>query len=135
MKKQLILWLAFLALTTSAFAGKPAKLIIEYGFKGIEEGYDHTTKAYVYVDGTKVMETPEHKQSKDQSFSLEVPSGEHQVKVELWALYQGVWELHSVENNYSIDCIVDDEFNIKKKGTLKIVFDLDNDTSFSFSGK
>jgi hypothetical protein len=135
MKKHFFLLLTFMAITAAAFAGKPAKLTIEYAFKGIEEGYDHTTKAYVFVDGEQVLESPEHKQSIAQSFSISVPSGKRQIKVELWALYEGVWELHVVDNNYSIDCVVDDEFNIKKKGTLKIVFDLDSDTSFSFSGK
>jgi hypothetical protein len=135
MRKQFILLWTFLALTTSVFAGKTPQLIIEYGFKGIEEGYDHIAKAYIYIDGTKVMETPEHKQSQDQSFTLKLTPGKHQVRVELWALYEDEWELHTVDNNYSIDCIVEDEFNIKKKGTLKIVFDLDKDTSYSFKGK
>lgn len=133
MKKHLILLLAIMMLALQSFAGKPATLVIKYAFKGIEEGYDLTVKARILVNGKQALESSEHKQSQPQEFKLTVRQGEHRVRVEIWALYRSGWELHAFENGYSIDCLVDDEFEIKKNAKLEIVFDLDNDTSYEFS--
>ena len=44
-----------------------------------------------------------------------------------YALYEGNWEEHTVENNYSYDCVYELNQNFKKrKYTVDLVFDLDN---------
>jgi hypothetical protein len=52
----------------------------------------------------------------------------------MWALYEGQWEEHTQDNNYSIDCLVDTEFKTtKSKHKLEIVFDIDTEeTTFNY---
>ena len=94
-------------------------LVIKYSFKGIEEGYDHNSKAVISIDGEEVYTSRVHKESSSQTVTLKVPMGK--------------WEEHSIDNNYSFDCAVDETFRAsKKKHTLTIVFDLDKGVDFIY---
>lgn len=109
---------------------KPATIIISYEFKGIEEGYDHQTKSVVKVDGKDVLTTEVHKQSQPMKCSVEVAPGEHDIRIDTWSMWEGNWELHTVENGYSIDCNYAFHDTYKKKKTYKyhVVYDLDKGT-------
>lgn len=132
MKHLIAIAAALMLMTFSVEAKKGTSLTVQYEFKGIEEGYDHLSKAMLYIDGALVYTSEEHYQSKKQMFTIEVPKGSHDVKLMLMAKYEGVWEEHTVDNNYSIDCFVDETLGFSKKHKLTVIFDLDSDTSFDF---
>ncbi|MDX2285781.1 MAG: hypothetical protein NW241_16555 [Bacteroidia bacterium] len=111
------------------------KLTVKYRFLNIEEGYDHTTKTAVFVDGEEMGISNPHPQSKPGSLIVDVPTGRHDIRVVNYALYEGTWEEHTVENQYSIDCIVETVVRIKKKATIDVTFDLNSETSYTVKAK
>lgn len=119
-----------LILAFSSIQAQDAKLTVKYSFTGIEEGYDHTTKTKVFIDGTELCSGEEHKQSKPNSFVCQVTPGTHNVRIMNYAYYEGTWEEHTIENNYSIDCLFEKEmdFKKKKKYTIELLFDIDSGT-------
>lgn len=131
MRKLLFLAVTAVLFSMSAMAGKSTTLTVEYLFYNINEGYDHVSKGRLYIDGDLVHETKEHLESELQNFTVKTTPGNHDILLELWTLYEGEWELHSFDNNYSIDCIVDDTFKLKPgKNKLVVKFDLDDETSY-----
>ena len=111
---------------------KTAELSINYSFMGIEKGYDHPFKILVYVDEVVVGTSEVAPESKPGSIKVKVPKGSHKVYVEGQAQYEGVWEAHIMENNYSVDCTYNGEHAFKKKHTLELIFDLDCCTKHTF---
>lgn len=133
MKKIFFLLLVLLSITTHANAAKATTLTINYKFTGIEEGYDHTTKAEVKISGKSVDISKEHLQSKPTTMTVKIPKGEFELEFMIFTLYDGVWEEHTIEKEYSIDCFVKETFVAKKsKHTLDIVFDLDAKTTYVY---
>ena len=132
MKKALLLLVAIVGLHNASMAkGSKAKtLTIEISFKGVEEGYDHLTKSEIFINGDFVGSTVEHKETRKISKTIEVPSNSFDFKLVNFAYYEGKWEEHTIENNYSIDCVVDERLSLGKKKKIVIVFDLDSETSF-----
>jgi soluble cytochrome b562 len=111
---------------------KTVKLTVVYEFKGIEEGFDHLSIGKLQIDGANKYETAPHLQSAKQQFTVDVAKSLHDIKLDLYAQWEGEYELHSIDNGYSVDCIVQTAYEFKKKAVqLKVVFDLDNDMSFS----
>ncbi len=114
-------------------AKKSSALKIDLKFENIEEGYDHLCKTNVYVDGELLATSSEELQSKPNSVKVSIPKGEHNIRVVNLALYEGNWEEHTKDNNYSIDCLHEFRYNFKKKNyNLKLVFDLNSDTKVKF---
>jgi hypothetical protein len=130
MKKVTIVALLLLALL-GGYA-QTTRLTINFQFKNIEEGYDHQTKAQVLIDGEVVGESDVTLQSKGKTFQVEVPTGEHELRVVNWALYEGQWEEHLVENEYSIDASYEAVHTFKKPEKLFLVFDLDEGSKVSW---
>jgi hypothetical protein len=133
MKSKLFLFAVLCSLTASSFAQKKtAELTINFSFMGIEKGYDHPFKLLVYVDEVLVGTSEVAPESKPSAIKIKVPKGTHKLYVEGHALYEGVWEAHLMENNYSIDCTFTGDQSFKKKHTLHLVFDLDCCTKATF---
>ncbi|MFN3940153.1 MAG: hypothetical protein ACK4IY_06175 [Chitinophagales bacterium] len=131
MKEKLIIGISlFLILSIGSVQAQNAKLTIKYRFKGIEQGYDHTTQTKVFIDGNELCAGNEHKQSKPSAFTCMVPSGKHDVLIMNYAYYEGTWEEHTIANNYSIDCLLNREmtFREKKKYSIKLLFDIESGT-------
>ncbi|MDX2248692.1 MAG: hypothetical protein SF052_18040 [Bacteroidia bacterium] len=124
MKKTSIL-LITLFFCSLSFA-QNVSLTVNFKFLNVEEGYDHNTKCIVYIDDEMIGESSEGLQTKGNSFSVSVPTGEHQLKVVNMAEYEGKWEEHTIENNYSVDCIFEESHNFKKNEKLFLVFNLDD---------
>lgn len=121
--------LSMVGIANAQTEGKPVKFTVSYSFKGIVDGYDHICKTEVYIDGTLVGTTSEKKESEGNSLTVTTSKGKHTVKVINYAYYEGVWEAHTIENNYSQDCRYEDEMNLtKKKNKLVLLFDIDNGT-------
>jgi len=109
--------------------GKMVDLTVKYSFKGIVDGYDHDCKTELYVDGKLVATSTVEKESKPNSVSAKIKKGTHDIKVVNYALYEGLWEAHTIENNYSQDCLYSATINCKKKSnTIELLFDIDNGT-------
>ncbi len=114
-------------------AKKTTTLQIDFKFENIEEGYDHLCKTNVYVDGELLATSSEKLQSKPNSVTVSIPKGEHNIRVVNLALYEGSWEEHTKDNNYSIDCMHEFKHDFKKKKyNLRLVFDLNSDTKVTF---
>lgn len=122
--KQLLLILTLLFVNLG-FSKSKGTLTINYSFSHIEVGYDHLTKCKVFIDGDLFFESKEHKQSEAQSFDLKIPKGNHKIRIVILSQYEGVWEEHSIDNNYSTNAMFTDEIILKKKSTIHLEFDLD----------
>ena len=130
MKKLLLL--AFLAFAVQLTFAQTTKLTVNVKFVGIEDGYDHQTRTAVFIDGNEVGVSPETQQSKTGGFTVDVPQGNHQLRVINYALYQGNWEEHTLVNDYSIDCLYESTRQFKKPEKLYLLFDIDSGTEFSW---
>lgn len=109
-----------------AFAGD---LVVSWSFKNIQEGYDHEARMDVFVDGSKVAESPSALQSAGGKMKVSLPRGDHDVRLVAMALYEGTWEEHTIDNEYSIDCEWSGSVNGNKKKTkVGLVFDIDEGT-------
>jgi hypothetical protein len=125
-----ILVLSFFLLVTAVAVSAQAKLTVAFKFENIVEGYDHTCRTQVFIDGELVGTSPEVLESKGASFTVEVPKGKHDLFIMNQALYEGEWEDHTIANNYSIDCSYEEVgYKFKKKHVLKLVFDIDSETT------
>jgi hypothetical protein len=128
MKKSFsLLALLFCLTIVSVSAQKTGKITVNPKFVGIVEGYDHTCKTQIYVDGTLAGESPEALESKAASFSVQVPRGTHEIYVINLAFYEGNWEEHTKENNYSIDASYKGTVTLKKKMSINLTFDIDKE--------
>lgn len=125
MKKATVL-LITLFFCTLSFA-QNVSLTVNFKFMNVEPGYDHTTKCIVYVDGEVMGESSEAAQTKANAVTVSVPSGTHDLKVVNMALYNGTWEEHTIDNDYSVDCVFEETHNFKKNEKLFLVFDLDSE--------
>jgi hypothetical protein len=123
---------ALLLITGMAF-GQTVELKVTFKFLNIVEGYDHDCKTEVLIDGNSVGESQTVKESKGASFTVQVPTGKHDIRVVNWAYYEGEWEEHTVENEYSIDCTYDEAgHSFKKASKLFLVFDIDSQAYVSW---
>ena len=105
-----------------------SKVTIETSFKGIIEGYDHSSQYKIYIDNSLVMTTPTHSYSEPYKLKLKTKRGNHLLKLVHYTLYEGNWEVTSIENNYTLDCTIEENINFGKKTKIEIVNDLDSPT-------
>lgn len=116
---------------TLSFA-QDGQLSVTFKFVNIVEGYDHICKTQVWVDGNMVGESKEVKESVGTTFNVNVPTGSHDVRIVNLALYEGSWEEHTVENQYSIDCLFQGNVNFKPKNKFFMLCDIDSQTYTSW---
>jgi hypothetical protein len=110
--------------------GKQGSLTFNFSVINIVEGYDHESKLVVYEDGKVIGESPVQKESIPNSVTVKLSKGTHTVRAVLTSKYEGKWEEHLIDNEYSIDCLFEDEVVIEKKKTttITLVFDIDSGT-------
>jgi hypothetical protein len=105
--------------------GSTVPLTIAWKYTNVNEGYDYDSRMIVYVDGKQVATSAIFKQSKLGTMVVNVPKGNHEIVVENYALYEGEWELHSIENEYSIDAFYSANMSFeKKKRKITLTFDI-----------
>jgi len=134
MKTKSLLFILIAVFTTSFLSAKPpknGKLTVAWTFTGIIEGYDHQNKIAVFIDGEKKGESTQKLESQPNSYTIAVPVGEHNVKIMNYAFYDGEWQEHTKENEYSLDCTFDQTIKIKKKTKITLVFDIDKEVTTS----
>lgn len=129
--KKLLIITCLLMITLTGFA-QNTKLIVYVKFINVEEGYDHDTKTTVFIDNKEVGTSPVTAETKTGSFSVDVPTGNHSLKIVNYALYNGTWEEHTIENEYSFDLIYTEDHNFKKPEKFYILVDLDEDMKVSW---
>lgn len=127
-KTRFLLCIAVLLSVQAVSAQKPAKLTVEFSFKGIVEGYDHNNYCEVWIDGVKAGESSRQSESRPNSVTVLTTRGKHTVEIKNFAEYEGAWEEHLIENDYSIDCYYNAEIIIKKKKKIILLFDIDSGT-------
>jgi hypothetical protein len=137
MKKQLPMKTSFgfalLMMIAVSATAQNSSLITTFKFAGITEGYDHVCKTQVWVNGALAGESNEVKESVGATFTVEVPAGDQQIRVVNLANYEGNWEEHTIDNNYSIDCLWEGTATFgKKPSKLFLLFDLDGTTLASW---
>ena len=135
MKK--VAFLFALLLAGTFVAAQNTTLKVTFKFINIVAGYDHACKSEVFIDGKSVGISPVVKESKGTSFTVTVPTGEHDFRLMNFANYENNWEEHTVENNYSIDCFYEDNGHSfgAKAGSLHLIFDIDKQTYYVWDGK
>lgn len=129
MKKILLLFAVIAVNVVFAVPPKKGKLTVKWSFTGIEVGYDHENKTIVFIDGKEAGVSTVTKQSVPNSIIVDIENGTHEIKIVNYAFYQGVWEEHTIDNNYSIDCVYSTTLKVKKKATIALLFDIDKGTT------
>jgi len=108
-----------------AAKGSTVPLKITWKYTNVNEGYDYDNRMVVYVDGKKVATSAIFLQSKLGTMTVDVPAGNHDILIENYAYYEGTWEVHSIDNDYSIDAIYSANMNFaKKKRSVSLIFDI-----------
>ncbi len=103
-----------------------SQMTIEWRFLNVEDGYDHINKMKIYIDGEYHGETDECNQLDWCTYEFPLSKGNHNIKLLNMSLFEGVWEEHLIENNYSVDAVLEKSVKMKKKAKLKMEIDLDN---------
>ncbi|XOV68040.1 MAG: hypothetical protein ACFHU9_02480 [Fluviicola sp.] len=120
--------LTLLLLSFGSLAQK-GKVQFTSEFKNITQGYDHTCKEKIFINGELIFTSKEHPESEILKAKVKLPRGTHNVRIENWTRYKGNWELTAIDDDYSIDGFYEDELTIGKKNELHIVYDLDDQSS------
>jgi hypothetical protein len=126
-----------IALLASVAVAQSTQLTVTFKFINIVEGYDHNCKSEIFIDGESVAVSDEAKESVGTTFTASVPMGQKDFRLVNYAEYEGNWEEHTIENDYSIDCVYEDgghKFG-KKAEKLYIIFDIDSQTYASWVKK
>ena len=118
-------------LTVGAYAQKQGTITVNTKYVGIVEGYDHMNKTDVYIDGMLAGSTSSQLQSKPNSCKVSVSQGKHDIRIINMAYYEGTWEEHTIANEYSLDALYEGEINLKKKLSINLVFDIENEKTIT----
>lgn len=112
---------------SSKSKGKQVTAAIDWKFINVVDGFDHKTKMKIYVDGEFVSESTVTPGSKGNSMQVKLSSGSHKITIENYTLYEGEWEIRSIDNGYSTEGTVERNLNFSKKSTkISIIYDIDN---------
>ena len=103
---------------------KDQLVILEWKFKGIEDGYDHLNRSKITVDGTALPVSGSCRQSEWGSYTLTLSKTNHRIQVVNEAYYEGEWMEHTFENEFSINAICEFDVNPKEVSKVRIEFDL-----------
>lgn len=90
-------------------------LIVAWQYLHVIDGYDHDNRMLVYVDGKLAATSAVFRESKKGTVTVDVPFGSHDILIENYAYYEGNWELHSRQNDYSIDAFYTANLAFTKK--------------------
>ncbi|MFZ5554187.1 MAG: hypothetical protein ACOZCO_13805 [Bacteroidota bacterium] len=119
-----ILTLALLFSFPLLHAQKKGKITFDYVTVNIIEGYDHDARLVVYVDGKKIATSGVHKESERKQFTVKVKRGNHKIRAVVETFYEGEWQEHIFDNEYSTDSVYEGELNVKKKQTVTMKMDI-----------
>lgn len=126
MKK--ILFLTLFCFSVFLFS-QQHNLKFEWIYTNVEKGYDHENKSELFINGVLVKTSSSTKQTEWNSISYQLPRGIHHIKLVNYAFYEGKWEEHLIENDYSIDSIFEVNLEVTKatNRVFRLKFDLDKE--------
>lgn len=103
-----------------------SQIDIKWKTINLNEGYEYEGKIKVYVDGEYYGESDSCMESIMCAYKVKV-KGEHTIRIEVFAKYEGTWEAKVIDNNYSYDYVYEDTLTFKKKQTLTLIWDTTSD--------
>lgn len=109
------------------FKGKHYPMQISWRFINIEEGYDHPSRMLVFVDDVEVGISPQAVESIGGVFEVKIPKGQHRIRIVNQSLIKGVWQDHTIVNNYSVDAVYERSMEVKKGWKVTLLIDLNNE--------
>ncbi|MDH4472958.1 MAG: hypothetical protein QE487_10135 [Fluviicola sp.] len=119
----------------AVMAAKTVTVTVKWTFEEVVEGYDHDNKILVFIDGKSVGESQVFKESAKASYSFEVPKGKHSIKIVDYSFYEGKWDIHTKENQYSVDAFYEADINFTANTTINMLFNVDKESSeFTVTG-
>ncbi|MNK01878.1 hypothetical protein D3C87_196910 [compost metagenome] len=111
----------------AVFRGKHYPMSISWKFIHVEKGYDHRSRMVVYVDDLKYGVSPESIESSGAFYELRIPKGEHTVRIVNQSFVNGVWQDHTILNNFSVEAVYEKKVHVKKAVQVVLVIDLNNE--------
>jgi hypothetical protein len=116
--------LPLLVIALPAFAGAPKATRISWRFENVVDGYDHNHQMVITADGATVATSEPTPETVPGAMSVPLAGGQT-LRIVSMAAYEGAWEEHTVDNDYSVDCVW--EFVLKARPPKKIdlVCDID----------
>ena len=107
---------------------KQITITFKYQFIHEGEGKDINTRLKVYVDDVVKGVSLAKVESDANAVTIEIPSGNHKIRAVIESEFEGVWEEHTIANEYSIDCIYLVEMDFTKHVRVDLVFDIEKGT-------
>lgn len=117
--------LVFLLGSLFSFAQSSVDVTLKWKFLNVIDGYDHLNKMEIYVDGNLISASPEFYETTLAEHTFKVPTGKHKVEFKNFAYYDGEWEAHTLDNDYSVEGIYSETRNFSKPDVVVITWDID----------
>lgn len=103
---------------------------ITWQYLNVEQGYDHDSKLHIEIDGQLVQVSSVIPESQLGKVEVEVPQGVHTISITSYTMYEGTWQIHTIENGYSVDALFAQKLDFKGKSKrIDLKFDLDSGTT------
>lgn len=111
----------------AVFRGKHYLMSINWKFIQVEKGYDHRSRMVVYVDDLKYGVSPESIETVGEVYVLQVPKGRHRIRIVNQSFTNGVWQDHTILNNFSVEAVYEKQINVRKAVRVVLIIDLNNE--------
>ncbi len=109
------------------FKGKHVPMEINWRFIHVENGYDHASRMQVFVDDIEYGTSTQSLESEGGLFILKIPKGTHRIRIVNQSYLNGVWQDHTIVNNFSIEAVYEKKLEVKKNIRVTLVIDLNNE--------
>lgn len=109
------------------FKGKHYPMEVSWRFIHIEKGYDHLSRMLVYVDDVEYGVSPQAAESIGGTFEVKIPRGQHRIRIVNQSFVKGVWQDHTIVNNYSVEAVYEKSVEVKRGLKVTLVIDLNNE--------
>ncbi len=111
------------------FKGRHVPMEINWRFIHVENGYDHTSRMQVFVDDIEYGTSVQSLESEGGQFNLKIPKGTHRIRIVNQSFLNGVWQDHTIVNNFSVEAVYEKSVEVKKTVRVTLVIDLNNEES------
>lgn len=109
------------------FKGRHYPLTIDWKFIQVEPGYDHASRMRVFVDDVEYGMSEQTVESKGGIFYVNIPKGQHRVRIVNQSCVNGVWQDHTIVNNYSVEAVFEKLLEVRKAIRVTLVIDLNDE--------
>jgi len=113
------------------FKGKHYPMEIHWKFIHVEEGYDHPSRMLVFVDDIEYGTSTQSVESNGGTFALKIPKGQHRIRIVNQSFLDGVWQDHTIVNDYSVEAVYEKAVEVKKVVRVTLVIDLNNEETIN----